>query len=107
MKGIEHDGKRILVVNLEGTVYAWDGTCTHEEYDLSMGFLTGDSVTCALHLSRFNLLTGEAVNPPAEKPLGKHQVKRSEEHTSELQSPYDLVCRLLLEKKKKINASEH
>src|SRR5437867_10736948 len=27
--------------------------------------------------------------------------RRSEEHTSELQSPYDLVCRLLLEKKKK------
>src|SRR5207248_4068937 len=26
-------------------------------------------------------------------------VHRSEEHTSELQSPYDLVCRLLLEKK--------
>src|SRR6266705_7214537 len=26
---------------------------------------------------------------------------RSEEHTSDLQSPYDLVCRLLLEKKKK------
>src|SRR5437867_9790821 len=29
-------------------------------------------------------------------------MRRSEEHTSELQSPYDLVCRLLLEKKKKI-----
>src|SRR5438094_6777930 len=28
-------------------------------------------------------------------------LRRSEEHTSELQSPYDLVCRLLLEKKKK------
>src|SRR5207248_4380139 len=28
--------------------------------------------------------------------------RRSEEHTSELQSPYDLVCRLLLEKKKTI-----
>src|SRR5207248_10006233 len=28
------------------------------------------------------------------------RVRRSEEHTSELQSPYDLVCRLLLEKKK-------
>src|SRR5437867_8912227 len=27
---------------------------------------------------------------------------RSEEHTSELQSPYELVCRLLLEKKKSI-----
>src|SRR5438552_14136817 len=30
-------------------------------------------------------------------------VKRSEEHTSELQSPDHLVCRLLLEKKKKEN----
>src|SRR5574340_1171620 len=31
-----------------------------------------------------------------------HEIKRrSEEHTSELQSPKDLVCRLLLEKKKK------
>src|SRR2546426_8855988 len=29
---------------------------------------------------------------------------RSEEHTSELQSPCNLVCRLLLEKKKKIIA---
>src|SRR5207248_9863768 len=28
------------------------------------------------------------------------EVLRSEEHTSELQSPYDLVCRLLLENKK-------
>src|SRR5256885_8613802 len=30
------------------------------------------------------------------------QLRRSEEHTSELQSPCNLVCRLLLEKKKKI-----
>src|SRR5438094_9147262 len=33
--------------------------------------------------------------------LGRRAGTRSEEHTSELQSPYDLVCRLLLEKKKK------
>src|SRR5437762_5575114 len=32
---------------------------------------------------------------------GGHSVRRSEEHTSELQSPMYLVCRLLLEKKKK------
>src|SRR5688500_19956820 len=31
--------------------------------------------------------------------LGVHRVGRSEEHTSELQSPCNLVCRLLLEKK--------
>src|SRR5699024_12178715 len=31
----------------------------------------------------------------------EYQLDRSEEHTSELQSRFDLVCRLLLEKKKK------
>src|SRR5215471_16894922 len=36
----------------------------------------------------------------AERP-GRHRQPRSEEHTSELQSRRDLVCRLLLEKKKK------
>src|SRR5699024_12205608 len=38
---------------------------------------------------------------PNFKKKGKSDVKRSEEHTSELQSRFDLVCRLLLEKKKK------
>src|SRR5258708_14645519 len=33
--------------------------------------------------------------------IGRGKWKRSEEHTSELQSPDHLVCRLLLEKKKK------
>src|SRR5438552_17698239 len=37
---------------------------------------------------------------PAPEPNGG-AVRRSEEHTSELQSPDHLVCRLLLEKKKK------
>src|SRR5699024_12072206 len=32
------------------------------------------------------------------------QMNRSEEHTSELQSRFDLVCRLLLEKKKDVRA---
>src|SRR6201993_5472422 len=35
------------------------------------------------------------------KTLGLTLLARSEEHTSELQSPCNLVCRLLLEKKKK------
>src|SRR5215813_7440246 len=34
-------------------------------------------------------------------PLGRHRSRRSEEHTSELQSRPHIVCRLLLEKKKK------
>src|SRR2546426_6011690 len=47
----------------------------------------------------------------AERGLEPHdperRVVRSEEHTSELQSPCNLVCRLLLEKKKKIRKDAH
>src|SRR5256885_3714687 len=39
---------------------------------------------------------------PLDAPVGG-RLLRSEEHTSELQSPCNLVCRLLLEKKKKKN----
>src|SRR5688572_31397682 len=43
--------------------------------------------------------------------IGRHfhlgTEKRSEEHTSELQSQSNLVCRLLLEKKKKIKKTQH
>src|SRR5437667_8652602 len=38
----------------------------------------------------------------ADGPPGHALQRRSEEHTSELQSHHDLVCRLLLEKKNKI-----
>src|SRR6266540_4386076 len=45
---------------------------------------------------------------PRAQPVftGRRRRWRSEEHTSELQSHHDLVCRLLLEKKKKMIADE-
>src|SRR5699024_12878580 len=43
---------------------------------------------------------GTETKSPAPKTLTIRVSPRSEEHTSELQSRFDLVCRLLLEKKK-------
>src|SRR5215204_7514846 len=48
-----------------------------------------------------------AATPRARAPRTGPDVLRSEEHTSELQSHSDLVCRLLLEKKKKRNKKNH
>src|SRR5438876_5376913 len=43
-----------------------------------------------------------ADGPPVPRVDDHDRAVRSEEHTSELQSPVHLVCRLLLEKKKKL-----
>jgi 3-phenylpropionate/trans-cinnamate dioxygenase ferredoxin subunit len=59
----------VLVVHQAGMIGAYQGTCSHEYFELDKGFLTGTSLTCALHLSRFDLLTGEPLDPPAELPL--------------------------------------
>src|SRR5689334_25196403 len=64
---------------------------------------TTEIYTLSLHdaLPIFLLGVRRSRKPPDDKhPLGRG---RSEEHTSELQSQFHLVCRLLLEKKKKIN----
>ena len=66
---IQVDGTDILLVNLNGEIRATQGVCSHEYFELDKGFLTGNSLTCALHLSRFDLETGEALDPPAELPL--------------------------------------
>src|SRR5437773_9765873 len=45
------------------------------------------------------------IEHPVHLPRQQSRVERSEEHTSELQSHHDLVCRLLLEKKKVTEAA--
>ena len=74
-----------MVVHSGGVVRAFQGICTHEYFELDKGFLTGGgsigangqpagTLTCALHLSRFDLETGEALDPPAELPIVRYPV---------------------------------
>ena len=65
---------QVLVVNTGGQIRAMQGICSHEYFELDKGFLTGGTLTCALHLSRFDLETGEALDPPAELPLEVYPV---------------------------------
>jgi 3-phenylpropionate/trans-cinnamate dioxygenase ferredoxin subunit len=65
---------QVLVINLGGEFKAVQGICTHEYFELDKGFLTRDTLTCALHLSRFDLTDGEPLDPPAELPLAMYPV---------------------------------
>jgi 3-phenylpropionate/trans-cinnamate dioxygenase ferredoxin component len=75
----------VVVVHANGAIRAFQGICTHEYFELDKGFLTGGgspgpdgrptgTLTCALHLSRFDLGTGDALDPPAELPLAAYPV---------------------------------
>src|SRR5688572_31531674 len=57
-------------------------------------------VACGVELAERLYISGGALEIGI---FGRDHVERSEEHTSELQSQSNLVCRLLLEKKKKNN----
>ena len=74
MKGFTVDGRRIIVVNLDGEFHALSGICSHAYSELDKGFFRGEFVTCALHLSQFEVRTGEAISPPATEPLPKFPV---------------------------------
>src|SRR6266704_6929735 len=71
--------------------FFFNDTATTEIYTLSLHD--------ALPISRVG---ARAPGCTREKPLTPRRSARSEEHTSELQSRFDLVCRLLLEKKNNI-----
>ena len=73
-RAITVDNASILVANVDGKFYAVSNICTHEYAELVNGFLSEDTITCPLHLSRFRLGNGEAVNPPARQPLKTFKV---------------------------------
>jgi 3-phenylpropionate/trans-cinnamate dioxygenase ferredoxin subunit len=65
---------QVLVINANGDLTAVQGICSHEYFELDKGFLTAGTLTCALHLSRFDVETGEPLDPPAEIPLAVYHV---------------------------------
>jgi 3-phenylpropionate/trans-cinnamate dioxygenase ferredoxin subunit len=70
---VQVEGTNILLINQDG-LHALQGTCSHEYFELDQGFLSDGSVTCALHLSRFDITDGEPLDPPADLPLATYAV---------------------------------
>lgn len=64
MKLFSVEGKNILVANFEGNFYAMNAKCTHRGGDLSKNKLEGNIVTCPLHGSKFDIMTGKNISGP-------------------------------------------
>ncbi|MFV1996636.1 MAG: Rieske (2Fe-2S) protein [Acidiferrobacterales bacterium] len=75
MMCITIDDKGILLANIDGTFYATDEMCTHEDARLCTGSLKDEYVKCPLHGSRFNLKTGRVVDDPADEALRTYPLR--------------------------------
>ena len=66
MQKISVDGRDILVVNIDGSYFALDDSCTHSGASLSEGKLEPSVVTCGWHGAEFDCKTGKLVKFPAK-----------------------------------------
>src|SRR5207244_6982983 len=112
-KAVQHAKKNLTRVTIK------NGTIPHEVHGqfgaehvllkpaaAGTGIVAGGAVRAVIELAGIHNIVaktlgrGNPFNVVQATLAGLNQLRRSEEHTSELQSPDHLVCRLLLEKKK-------
>lgn len=68
---------RISVARVDSRLYAFDDLCTCAEQacPLSGGLLTGTTIMCQCHGSKFDIATGAVVNGPATEALTVYEVQ--------------------------------
>src|SRR3984893_16244062 len=68
---------RIAVARIDDRLYAFDDlcTCADQGCPLSGGLLTGATLMCQCHGSRFDVMTGAVINGPATEPLNVYAVQ--------------------------------
>jgi 3-phenylpropionate/trans-cinnamate dioxygenase ferredoxin component len=63
------DGYRVRVVRVNGTLYAFEDRCTHDDSPFDDAPIEDSEIICPRHGARFCLRTGAALSPPAYEPL--------------------------------------
>lgn len=64
MKYVEVGGTELCIANVSDKFYVIGDRCGHENASLSRGKLDGTSVTCPMHSSKFDVITGKKLCGP-------------------------------------------
>jgi 3-phenylpropionate/trans-cinnamate dioxygenase ferredoxin subunit len=75
MKSLTLDEEPVVVCNVDGSFYAFQDMCSHQELPLDGGELCGKTLTCPWHGAKFDVATGAAVAMPAVAPIVTYPVK--------------------------------
>jgi len=79
MTEVDIDGVPVAIANVEGALYAFESTCTHNQCSLTEGRLAGLTVVCACHGGTFDLRTGEVLAGPPDEPIRIRSVQQAGE----------------------------
>src|SRR5437868_15462493 len=63
MMGLEVNGERVLLVNIDNRIYAYADICPHQKSRLSEGTLADKILRCARYHWEFDVCSGSGVNP--------------------------------------------
>ena len=63
LTGIKVAGKKLVLLNVDGEIRAFEDRCPHLSSRLSEGDIDGRTLTCAAHLWEFDAVTGKGTNP--------------------------------------------
>jgi toluene monooxygenase system ferredoxin subunit len=74
MRRVVIDDVGVLLINIEGEVFAYEDRCAHERVPLSKGRLDGNVLTCWAHGWQYDARTGQGVNPSSAR-LRRFHVK--------------------------------
>ena len=81
MMAVEVDGEKVCVANVEGKYYAIGNVCTHMGGPLAEVKLEGNVVQCPWHGSRFDIITGKVLMPPAVREEPTYEIKVEDNNT--------------------------
>jgi ferredoxin-NADP reductase/nitrite reductase/ring-hydroxylating ferredoxin subunit len=75
MRAFQINGLEVCIANVDGKYYAINNICTHEGGPLADGRIDGYEVECPWHNSKFDVRTGQVIQPPASEPEPVYEVK--------------------------------
>ena len=75
LKAVQTVRGPVVLANHEGTIYALEDRCSHQDYPLSAGELEDGQLECSFHGARFDVCSGRATQLPAIAPVRTFDVE--------------------------------
>ena len=69
------DDEEVAVIKCKDAIYAIQDVCTHDGGELTGGVIEGCAIECPRHSARFDIRTGEVLDPPAFEPIATYPVE--------------------------------